>query len=79
MKEYFFNKPLLSDIRFKVKDQVILAHKVIVSSFCEVMSAMFSGHFAESSDECIEIENEQEAEAFLAYVGKQCCITMVVY
>ena len=48
MKDLFFNKTLYSDITFVVNGQKIPAHRCVLSARCEVMSAMFSGHFVES-------------------------------
>ena len=48
MEELFFNKTLYSDITFVVDGQKIPAHRCVLTTRCEVMSAMFSGQFAES-------------------------------
>ena len=48
MEKLFFNKTLYSDITFVVNKQKIPAHHCVLTTRCEVMSAMFSGQFAES-------------------------------
>ena len=47
-KELFLNKPLLSDIRFLVEGETVHAHKLMLCTRCEVMSAMLTGGFLES-------------------------------
>ena len=49
MEQLFLNKTLYSDITFIVNGQKVPAHQCILSARCEVMSAMFSGHFVESN------------------------------
>ena len=49
MEKLFFNKTLYSDITFVVDGQKIPAHCCVLTTRCEVMSAMFSGQFAEST------------------------------
>ena len=49
MGKLFVNKTLYSDITFIVSGQKIPAHQCVLSARCEVMSAMFSGHFVESN------------------------------
>ena len=48
MEKLFFNKTLYSDITFVVNKQKIPAHRCVLTTRCEVMSAMFNGQFAES-------------------------------
>ena len=48
MRKLFLNNTLYSDITFVVKGQKIPAHRCVLTTRCEVMSAMFSGQFAES-------------------------------
>ena len=50
MKALFFNKALYSDITFVVNGKKIPAHRCVLTTRCEVMSAMFSGQFAESKN-----------------------------
>ncbi|XP_077869062.1 rho-related protein racA-like [Saccoglossus kowalevskii] len=64
-KELFFNKKVLSDIQFNVEGTTVYSHKAILIARCDVMSAMFSGRFAESSSNKIEILNSRP-ECFLA-------------
>ena len=49
MGKLFVNKTLYSDITFIVSGQKVPAHQCVLSARCEVMSAMFSGHFVESN------------------------------
>ena len=49
MRKLFLNKTLYSDITFVVDGQKIPAHRCVLTTRCEVMSAMFSGLFAESN------------------------------
>ncbi|XP_022095622.1 rho-related protein racA-like [Acanthaster planci] len=64
-KWLFLNKQTLSDIRFKVEDTTVYAHKVMLTSRCSFMSGMFSGGFTESSQDEIKIEHVS-LECFLA-------------
>ncbi|XP_033625044.1 rho-related protein racA-like [Asterias rubens] len=64
-KWLFLNRETLSDVRFKVEDTIVHAHKVLLKSRCEFMAGMFSGVFAESSQTEIKIE-ETSLECFLA-------------
>ena len=48
MRVLFLNKTLYSDITFVVNGQKIPAHRCVLTTRCEVLSAMFSGQFAES-------------------------------
>ena len=48
MRKLFLNNTLYSDITFVVNGQKIPAHRCVLITRCEVMSAMFSGQFAES-------------------------------
>ena len=49
MKQLFLNKSLYSDVTFIVDGKKIPAHRCVLTTRCEVMSAMFSGQFSESS------------------------------
>ena len=49
MGKLFVNETLYSDITFIVNGQKVPAHRCVLSARCEVMSAMFSGHFVESN------------------------------
>ena len=48
-KRLFLNKSLFSDITFSVEGRTMSAHKIILCTRCEVMSAMLSGGFMEST------------------------------
>lgn len=48
MRKLFLNNTLYSDITFVVNGQRIPAHRCVLTTRCEVMSAMFGGQFAES-------------------------------
>ena len=48
-KELFFNKPLMSDVKFRVEGEVVYGHKVVMAARCEVLGAMLTGGFAESN------------------------------
>ena len=48
MEGLFFNKAVYSDITFVVDGRKIPAHRCVLTTRCEVMSAMFSGQFSES-------------------------------
>lgn len=54
-KQLFFNKPLLSDIQFVVEGELVYAHKLVLSTRCEVMEAMLSGQFMENSKKQVSI------------------------
>lgn len=67
MKEYFLNSSNSADIIFKVEGHKVYAHKSIVCARCEVMAAMFSGHFVEATS-CISEAaiHETSVDTFLA-------------
>ena len=48
-KQLFFNKPLLSDVQFIVEGQTVHAHKIVLATRCDVLGAMLTGGFSESS------------------------------
>ena len=54
-KQIFFNRPLFSDIQFLVEGQHVYAHKLVLSTRCDVMAAMLGGHFMESSRKEVRI------------------------
>lgn len=58
MRKAFFNKTLYSDITFIVDGQRIPAHRCVLVSRCEVMSAMFSGRFTESKTTEVRCDSE---------------------
>ncbi|XP_038077469.1 rho-related protein racA-like isoform X3 [Patiria miniata] len=64
-KWLFLNRQALSDIKFKVEETTIHAHKIMLTSRCEFMAGMFSGVFTESSKDEIRIE-DASPECFLA-------------
>ena len=47
-KQLFLNKSLFSDVKFRVEGEVVYAHKLVLCTRCEVMSAMLTGGFLES-------------------------------
>lgn len=49
MKQMYFNKKSHSDVVFLVDGQKVYAHKIILSTRSDVMAAMFSGNFMEST------------------------------
>ena len=49
MRKLFLNNTLYSDITLVVDGRKIPAHRCVLTTRCEVMSAMFSGQFAESN------------------------------
>ena len=54
-KQLFFNKPLMSDVQFCVEGQLVHAHKLVLSTHCEVLGAMLTGGFAESNVQEVSI------------------------
>ncbi|XP_038077466.1 rho-related protein racA-like isoform X1 [Patiria miniata] len=64
-KWLFLNRQALSDIKFKIEETTIHAHKIMLTSRCEFMAGMFSGVFTESSKDEIRIE-DVSPECFLA-------------
>ncbi|KAJ8317485.1 hypothetical protein KUTeg_005389 [Tegillarca granosa] len=52
-RELGLTKCLFSDIKFKVDDGVVVAHKPILMTQCEMMHAMFSANFVEASADVI--------------------------
>ena len=57
MRKLFLNNALYSDITFVVDGQKIPAHRCVLTTRCEVMSAMFNGQFAESNT--AEVRDEE--------------------
>ena len=47
-KELFLNRSLFSDVRFKVEGETVHAHKLVLCTRCDVLSAMLTGGFMES-------------------------------
>ncbi|EDO42190.1 predicted protein [Nematostella vectensis] len=56
-KEVFLNRPLMSDVVFRVEGLQVHAHKGLIMARSEVMAAMFGGSFAESSNEEIKLKD----------------------
>ncbi|XP_064402043.1 rho-related protein racA-like [Halichondria panicea] len=54
-KQLFLNKRLFSDVCFLVEGVVVPAHRLVLTTRCEVMSAMLSGAFQESAANEISI------------------------
>ena len=53
-KEIFFNKPLLSDVKFSVEGHQAHAHKLVLATRCDFMGAMLTGGFAESNTQEVQ-------------------------
>ncbi|OWF34062.1 rho-related protein racA-like [Mizuhopecten yessoensis] len=67
MKELYFNNPEMADVAFNVEGRKIYAHKCVLSARCEIMSAMFRGHFVEGQTTISEVNiPDTSAECFLA-------------
>ena len=66
-KQIFFNKPLFSDIQFLVEGHHVYAHKLVLSSRCDVMAAMLGGHFMESSRKEVRIAKPGPSSARCDY------------
>ncbi|XP_071960539.1 rho-related protein racA-like isoform X2 [Antedon mediterranea] len=64
-KQLFFNQPALSDMKFNVEGTTVYAHKIVLATRSEVMSAMFSGNFAEGSSGEVSI-TDTNLDNFLA-------------
>ena len=47
-KELFLSKQLFSDVRFRVEGEKVYAHRLVLCTRCDVMSAMLTGGFKES-------------------------------
>ncbi|XP_046584569.1 rho-related protein racA-like isoform X1 [Haliotis rubra] len=68
MKELYFNQPEAADVVFDIGGREVYAHKVVLTSRCDVMAAMFGGAFieAQQSGRCkVNIPNTT-CECFLA-------------
>lgn len=46
---------LFSDVRFKLDDGTVAAHKAILMARCDVMRAMFAGDFRESAAKVVRV------------------------
>ncbi len=53
----YFLQELLADIHFLVEGQVVAAHKLVLCQRCEVMMAMLTGGFKESTSDIVSEEN----------------------
>jgi len=73
--EIFFNRPLYSDIKIDVEGMKFFGHKSLISARCEVLRAMFSSSFVESTQTTVPIhESSQEAfSAFFKYIYTDHC------
>jgi BTB/POZ domain len=49
LRSLCLSQGLFSDVRFKLDDGLIAAHKALLMARCDVMRAMFSGDFRESA------------------------------
>ncbi|XP_072272244.1 rho-related BTB domain-containing protein 3 isoform X2 [Pyxicephalus adspersus] len=63
----FFNNPLLADVIFQVQGSKIPAHRAVLVARCDVMSAMFSGHYSEANQIVIPI-HDMSKDTFLAFL-----------
>lgn len=72
MKKLFFNQPEIADVKFLVEGETIFAHKCVLCTRCEVMAAMFGGHFMEGNKGVSQIKlpgtNSESFLAFLEYL-----------
>jgi Rho-related BTB domain-containing protein 1/2 len=48
---------LFADVMFELDDGSVPAHKAILTARCDVMKAMFSGDFRESSAKVVSVFN----------------------
>ncbi|XP_067686809.1 rho-related protein racA-like [Haliotis asinina] len=48
MKELYFDQPEAADVVFDIGGRELYAHKVVLTSRCDVMAAMFGGAFVEA-------------------------------
>ncbi|XP_052256047.1 rho-related protein racA-like [Dreissena polymorpha] len=70
MKELFFNQAEGADVMFDIEGSKVYAHKCVLTARCEVMAAMFGGHFMESFSKNlteIRIPNTTK-ETFVAFL-----------
>jgi len=66
--ELFWNKPLYSDIAFRVSNSTtFFAHKSLAGARCKVLRTMFESPFAESTQSSIAI-NDTSKDAFGAFL-----------
>ncbi|XP_067135297.1 rho-related BTB domain-containing protein 1-like [Centruroides vittatus] len=63
------NTGLFSDVLFQLEDGIVPAHKPILIARCDVMAAMFSGDFCESSAKIVPFPG----------VSKECFKQLLVY
>ena len=45
----------MADIHFRVEGEVVAAHKLLLCQRCEVMSAMLTGGFRESTSDQVRV------------------------
>jgi hypothetical protein len=62
-----FNNALFSDVSFKLKDRLILLHKIALCSQSDYMKAMLLGSFSESQKSQVEI-NEENVDSFMSFL-----------
>ncbi|XP_065901308.1 rho-related protein racA-like isoform X2 [Dysidea avara] len=67
MKQLFLNKSLYSDVTFVVDGKKIPSHRCVLTTRCELMSAMFSGQFSESSTAEVKIPGT-DVDTFMAFL-----------
>lgn len=56
---------LFADVMFELDDGSVPAHKAILTARCDVMKAMFSGDFRESSAKVVSVRD------FLTFVRRE--------
>ncbi|XP_048451083.1 rho-related BTB domain-containing protein 3 [Rhincodon typus] len=73
----FFQNPDLADVTFKVQGASIYAHRAVLVARCEVMAAMFSGYYAETTACQIPIQgvSKETFLSFLEYLYTDTCCT----
>ncbi|XP_048382710.1 rho-related BTB domain-containing protein 3 isoform X5 [Stegostoma tigrinum] len=73
----FFQNPDLADVTFKVQGASIYAHRAVLVARCEVMAAMFSGYYAETTAYQIPIQgvSKETFLSFLEYLYTDTCCT----
>jgi Rho family protein len=73
--DLFWNKSLYSDIKIEVDSIKYFGHKSLISARCEVLRAMFSSAFVESTQSTVLIQDvsSEAFSAFLKYIYTDHC------
>lgn len=58
MNYHFYNNKTFSDIKFKINDDIIYCHKVMLSARSNYFKSMFINNFSENRDEIVIGDNE---------------------